>query len=121
MWISLRDDARTSHVSSKLLMLLDVRPYVALLASCHLTLSGSEIGGLHYSATMSIEILPNPAHIPNIKRIDTHPSWGMDLLPGPHRHLEDSSLRVQRGAVKKQSIARSVQKESGSRDKAQRG
>lgn len=71
MWISLRDDARTSHVSSKLLTLLEVRPYVALLAYCHLTVSGSEIGGgggLHYSATMSIEILPNPAHIPNIKR-----------------------------------------------------
>lgn len=48
----------------------------------------------------------------------------MNLLPGPHRHLEDSSLRysgVQRGAVKKQSIAGQFDKESDSQDKAQRG
>lgn len=48
---------------------------------------------------------------PEYEKKDTHPSRGMNLLPGPHRHLEDSSVRysgAQREAVKKQSIAGSV-------------
>lgn len=94
MWISFNDDARTSHVSSKLLALLELRPCASLLASCHLyaVLMESLMVVFTIQATMSIEFPPRPAQVSGQERKNrsTYPSRGMNLLPGSHSHLDNS-------------------------------